>query len=79
MLFIKNGNIKTMAGSDIPNGCILIGDDGKIAAVGEKITPPADTPATGDSFQPVFWTSVMVLSAAAVAVLLVEQKKRRTN
>jgi len=45
----------------------------------EKITPPADTPATGDSFQTVFWTSVMVLSAAAVAVLLVEQKKRRTN
>jgi hypothetical protein len=45
----------------------------------EKITPPADTPATGDSFRPVFWIFVMVLCAAAVAVLLVEQKKRRTN
>lgn len=42
MLFIKNGNIKTMAGSDIPNGCILIGDDGKIIAVGKEITPPTD-------------------------------------
>ena len=29
MLYIKNGYIKTMAGPDIENGCILIGDDGK--------------------------------------------------
>ena len=42
MLFIQNGNIKTMAGDDYLNGCLLIGDDGKILAVGEKITPPAD-------------------------------------
>jgi hypothetical protein len=42
-------------------------------------TDEKETPETGDSFQPVFWTSVMVLSAAAVAVLLVEQKKKRTN
>ena len=34
MLLIKNANIKTMAGEDLPNGCILVGDDGKIAAVG---------------------------------------------
>ena len=31
MLYIKNGYIKTMAGPDLENGCILIGDDGKIA------------------------------------------------
>ena len=30
MLLIKNGYVKTMAGPDIPDGCVLIGDDGKI-------------------------------------------------
>ncbi len=40
MLFIKNGQIKTMAGPDIALGCILIGDDGKIAAVGADIPCP---------------------------------------
>lgn len=40
MLLIKNGYIKTMAGSDIENGCVLIGDDGKIAAVGTEFTAP---------------------------------------
>ena len=40
MLLIKNGYIKTMAGSDIENGCVLIGDDGKIAAVGTELTAP---------------------------------------
>ena len=34
MLLIKNGYIKTMAGADLENGCVLIGDDGKIVAVG---------------------------------------------
>lgn len=34
MLLIKNGYIKTMVGEDIENGYVLIGDDGKIAAVG---------------------------------------------
>ena len=29
MLLIKNGYIKTMAGPDIENGSILIGDDGR--------------------------------------------------
>ena len=38
MLLIKNGHIKTMAGEDIEKGCLLIGDDGKIAAVGTDIT-----------------------------------------
>ena len=37
MILIKNGYIKTMAGPDIPGGCVLIGDDGKIAAVGEAL------------------------------------------
>ena len=41
MIFIKNGYIKTMAGTDIENGCILLGDDGKIAAVGADLTAPA--------------------------------------
>lgn len=40
MLFIKNGYIRTMAGPDIENGCILLGDDGKIVSVGRDILPP---------------------------------------
>ncbi len=40
MLLIKNGIIKTMAGPDLPNGCVLIGDDGKIAAVGAALEAP---------------------------------------
>ena len=40
MLLIKNGYIKTMAGSDIPNGCVLIDDNGKIASVGAEIAAP---------------------------------------
>ena len=40
MLLIKNGYIKTMAGTDIPEGSILIGDDGKIIAVGQEIAAP---------------------------------------
>lgn len=34
MLLIKNGYIKTMAGPDLVNGSLLLGDDGKILAVG---------------------------------------------
>ena len=41
MLLIKNGHIKTMAGPDLENGCVLIGDDGKIAAVAEHLDVPA--------------------------------------
>ena len=40
MLFIKNGYVKTMVGPDIENGCILIDDSGKIAAVGSSLTAP---------------------------------------
>ena len=43
MLLIKNGYIKSMAGPDIPNGCILIGDDGKIVSVAECIEAPEAT------------------------------------
>ena len=41
MLLIKNGYIKTMVGSDLENGCVLIGDDGKILVVGELKEIPA--------------------------------------
>ena len=41
MLLIKNGYVKTMAGADIENGSVLIGDDGKIIAVGKNIAAPA--------------------------------------
>ena len=40
MLLIKNGYIKTMAGPDIENGSVLIGNDGKIAAVGKDLIVP---------------------------------------
>ena len=40
MLLIKNGYIKPMVGADIENGCILIDDNGKIAAVGAAIDAP---------------------------------------
>ncbi len=40
MLLIKNGLVKTMAGADIENGSVLIGDDGKILEVGADIQAP---------------------------------------
>jgi len=40
MLLIKNGYIKPMAGADIPNGCVLIGDEGKILSVAATIDVP---------------------------------------
>lgn len=40
MILIKNGYVKPMVGSDIENGSVLIGDDGKIIAVGESIEAP---------------------------------------
>ena len=43
MLLIKNGYIKPMFGNDIENGCVLIGDDGKIVAVNEEITADENT------------------------------------
>lgn len=38
MLLIKNAHIKTMAGVELENGCILVGDDGKIAQIAPSIT-----------------------------------------
>ncbi|MBR6678526.1 MAG: hypothetical protein IKL23_07365, partial [Oscillospiraceae bacterium] len=40
MLLIKNAYIKTMVSPDLENGCILLDDAGKIAAVGEEIAAP---------------------------------------
>ena len=40
MLLIKNGYIKTMVGPDIPGGDLLIGDNGKILAVGKDLAVP---------------------------------------
>lgn len=40
MLLIKGGYIKPMAGEDIENGCILIDDNGKVAAIGRDLSIP---------------------------------------
>ena len=40
MLLIQNGRIKTVAGAELENGAVLIGDDGKILAVAETIPVP---------------------------------------
>ena len=40
MLLIKNGYVKPMVGNDIENGYVLIGDDGKIVAVGADLAAP---------------------------------------
>ena len=40
MILIKNGHIKPMVGEDLKSGCLLIGDDGKIAALGAALEAP---------------------------------------
>ncbi len=40
MLFIQNGYIKPMVGPDLPSGCILIDDQGKIARVAPEMEAP---------------------------------------
>lgn len=42
MLLIQNGHIKPMVGPELPNGCVLIGDDGKIQAVAPALEAPAN-------------------------------------
>ena len=37
MLLIKNGYVRTMVGEPLENGCVLIGDDGKILDVGVNL------------------------------------------
>ena len=36
MLLIQNAHIKTMAGEDLPNGCLLV-EDGKIVKTGKGL------------------------------------------
>ena len=40
MILIQNGYIKPIVGEDIPCGSVLLGDDGKIVAVGADLTAP---------------------------------------
>ena len=40
MLLIQNGHIKPIVGAELPNGCILIGDDGKILQIAPVIAAP---------------------------------------
>ena len=42
MILIKNGLIKSMAKEDLKNGCILIGDNGKILKINPEIQPTND-------------------------------------
>mgnify|MGYP000056691559 CR=1 FL=1 len=42
MILIKGGQIKPITGAEIENGELLIGDDGKIAAIGKTVDAPAD-------------------------------------
>ena len=37
MLLIQNGHIKPIVGAELDNGCILVDDNGKIAAIGKDI------------------------------------------
>ena len=41
MLLITNAHIKTMAGIELENGCILIDESGKIAQIADRIDAPA--------------------------------------
>ena len=40
MLLINNGHIKPIVGNELENGCVLIGDDGKIISVAQEIVAP---------------------------------------
>lgn len=42
MLLIKNGHIKPIVGRELENGSVLVGDNGKIIAVGEVLEAPLD-------------------------------------
>ena len=57
MLLIRGGHIKPIVGEELMKGDVLIGDDGRIAAIGEKVDVPTDTPvldATGCLVTPGF-------------------------
>ena len=40
MLLIKNGHIKPIVGEELEQGCVLIGDDGKVVSVAAQIPAP---------------------------------------
>ena len=42
MLLIQNGHIKPMVGPELERGCVLIDDNGTIAAVAPEIAAPAE-------------------------------------
>ena len=42
MIFIKNAHLKPMAVPDIPEGCLLLDDNGKIAGVGKDLPIPEE-------------------------------------
>ena len=44
MLLIRGGRVKTMVGAELPVGEVLVGDNGKIAAVGVKVEASEGTP-----------------------------------
>ena len=57
MLLIRGGHIKPIVGEELMKGDVLVGDDGRIAAIGENVDVPADTPvldATGCLVTPGF-------------------------
>ena len=45
----------------------------------EETVPPAEIPATGDSFPPAFWIACITLSIFGIAVLLLGVKRRRAR
>ena len=57
MLLIRGGHIKPIVGEELMKGDVLVGDDGRIAAIGENVDVPTDTPvldATGCLVTPGF-------------------------
>lgn len=63
MILIKGGKIKPITGAEIENGELLIGDDGKIAAIGKTVDAPADAKvidATGCLVTPVSLTRTAI-------------------
>jgi len=80
MILITNGYIKTMAGADIENGQILIGDDGKIAAVGKTVEAPTNGKVIDDFYtlwQP-DWVLILARTAAGKWVMT-EQYRHGTG
>lgn len=63
MLLIRGGHIKPIVGEELMKGDVLVGDDGRIAAIGENVDVPADTPvldATAVWSRPALWTRIAI-------------------